>query len=736
MAGKATGLAVLVLLGLVAGAATAGAQQPPARADLVVDTGDGRVLVRSAEFGGPFTGMDLLQAAGVDLELAGGAVCSVDAVGCPGTNCFCQCATGDACRYWHYFHMDPSGSWATAGEGAAEAILASGSVDGWAWSDARAPITATQAVRSGLLGMGWLMRQQMPDGSVGGHAGLTSEFVLAAAAVGVPAADLKTGEGAGSGDAASAMGYLARVAANYSGTSAAAAGKLAAAVSAGGGDPRSFGGLDLESRIHDWYDSGTFGSSVWDQSWSILGLAAAGETVCRPGEAACIPAAAVDALATMGPPEGGWGGAAGSPPDPDSTGLALQALARAGRDGSDLSVARGVAYLRASRNDQGGWGHEGGATNANSTAYAIQGLLAAGEDLAAPAWETAGGVGPLEALTALQRGDGRFEHDASPADLVATLQAVPAVAGRSAGYDGAGVASRRALARVLADRIPEGGFAGFPPGATVDAVLALAAHGEEPDVPAPGGATPSEYLAAEAPEYAATGPAAAGKLALAAAALDEDARSFGGVDLVATIESAYDPVSGAYGTGGTWAQAYALLGLVAAGREVPPAAAAHLAAIASPGGGWGYEAVAPVPDPDSTGVALQAAIAAGMGPDDPVVRRAVEALHALQLDDSSFPGYDGASSTVSAATAVSGLVAADQVVDGAGWRRDWQQMRRGPLDALLGAQTDSGGFVGYGGVEDPAATYAAALALSGRALPVPAPVFSPSRAFLPVLVYR
>ena len=71
MAGSSRRFTVLVLLGLAVGAATAGVQQPPARADVVVDTGDGRVLVRRAEFDAPFSGMDLLQAAALDLELAG-----------------------------------------------------------------------------------------------------------------------------------------------------------------------------------------------------------------------------------------------------------------------------------------------------------------------------------------------------------------------------------------------------------------------------------------------------------------------------------------------------------------------------------------------------------------------------------------------------------------------------------------------------------------------------------------
>ncbi|MEJ7714216.1 MAG: prenyltransferase/squalene oxidase repeat-containing protein [Thermoleophilaceae bacterium] len=64
--------------------------------------------------------------------------------------------------------------------------------------------------------------------------------------------------------------------------------------------------------------------------------------------------------------------------DVDDTGAALQALAAAGRRGSG-PVKDGVAFLRSLQNADGGWGQSRGRTsNAQSTAWAVQGLVAAG----------------------------------------------------------------------------------------------------------------------------------------------------------------------------------------------------------------------------------------------------------------------------------------------------------------------------------------------------------------------
>jgi hypothetical protein len=66
--------------------------------------------------------------------------------------------------------------------------------------------------------------------------------------------------------------------------------------------------------------------------------------------------------------------------------------------------------------------------DANSTAVAVQALIAAGEDPAATEWQNAAG-----ALLAFQNPSGafRYSHDTPEDNLFATVQAIPAAAGLS-----------------------------------------------------------------------------------------------------------------------------------------------------------------------------------------------------------------------------------------------------------------------------------------------------------------
>jgi hypothetical protein len=86
----------------------------------------------------------------------------------------------------------------------------------------------------------------------------------------------------------------------------------------------------------------------------------------------------------------------------DVTGAALQALAAAGKRGS-TETREAVSYLRKEQNGDGGFGQSGdfgGGSNAQSTAWAVQGLAAAG----------AGSGGALGYLNQRQNGDGSIRY--------------------------------------------------------------------------------------------------------------------------------------------------------------------------------------------------------------------------------------------------------------------------------------------------------------------------------------
>ncbi len=130
--------------------------------------------------------------------------------------------------------------------------------------------------------------------------------------------------------------------------------------------------------------------------------------------------------------DGGFGfGGRGSPSDVDDTGAALQALAAAGaRDRRSLEAA--IAYLVRSQNPDGGFPQRyGGESNAQSTAWAVQGLIAGGR---APASvRRRGSRSPLGYLESLQAPDGsvRYSRTSAQTPVWVTAQATIALAGKT-----------------------------------------------------------------------------------------------------------------------------------------------------------------------------------------------------------------------------------------------------------------------------------------------------------------
>jgi prenyltransferase beta subunit len=127
--------------------------------------------------------------------------------------------------------------------------------------------------------------------------------------------------------------------------------------------------------------------------------------------------------------DGGFGfGGRGSPSDVDDTAAAVQALADAGaRDRRVL--ARASAYLVASQNPDGGFPQQrGGESNAQSTAWAVQGLLALGRDPASVKRSgSRSSLGYLESLLA-PNGSIRYSRTSAQTPVWVTAQALTALA--------------------------------------------------------------------------------------------------------------------------------------------------------------------------------------------------------------------------------------------------------------------------------------------------------------------
>jgi energy-coupling factor transport system substrate-specific component len=183
-------------------------------------------------------------------------------------------------------------------------------------------------------------------------------------------------------------------------------------------NPRHFQGHDLVSRLLARRGGdGSWGQQVNPTAFGILALKAAGVTSGNSHSAGWLRGIQND--------DGGWGFAAKSASDPDSTGAVMQALAAGGGGGAQ----GGVAYLRGVQRSGGGFALSSGPVNAQSTAWATQGLLAAG---ISPASVRSGGT-PLSYLAGAQAGDGHYRYSASSdqTPVWVTGQALVAVESRA-----------------------------------------------------------------------------------------------------------------------------------------------------------------------------------------------------------------------------------------------------------------------------------------------------------------
>jgi energy-coupling factor transport system substrate-specific component len=182
------------------------------------------------------------------------------------------------------------------------------------------------------------------------------------------------------------------------------------ALEATGSDPRSFQGEDLVQRLFSQRrDSGSYQGWPATSAYAVLALRAAGAN-----DAA---AKTVEWLRKVQGKDGGWGNEPKDPSTAEVTGAVLQVLST-GSDASD----RALAYLRKAKRPNGGYAPGNNlSANAQATAWASQGLLAAGKD---PAGFGPGGSS-LAYLRNLQADDGRFlqapDQEASPVWVTADV---------------------------------------------------------------------------------------------------------------------------------------------------------------------------------------------------------------------------------------------------------------------------------------------------------------------------
>jgi hypothetical protein len=205
-------------------------------------------------------------------------------------------------------------------------------------------------------------------------------------------------------------------------------------------------------------------------------------------------------------------------------------------------------------------------------------------------------------------------------------------------------AAEKAVTWMHSQQQPDGSFNGFGPGSTADAVLAIVAAGQDPATFSQGANTPVTFLQSHAKDIAKTA-GGAGKLLVTANSLGMDGKSFGGVDLVQAIQASYGiSATGQYG-GDTIGDAFAILGLHAAGQPVPAEAIQRLKSLQTEGG-WSFsgDTSPKSEDTNTTAVVLQALKAEGVDNTDPlVIKMAVTYLVSQQNKDGGWPYQQGGS---------------------------------------------------------------------------------------------
>ncbi len=180
------------------------------------------------------------------------------------------------------------------------------------------------------------------------------------------------------------------------------------------------------SLLRDRMRDGSFGEQVSTTSFAVFALLAAGR---RQTDVTVRAAAAW--LAREQNADGGFSFAArGQASDIDDTAAAVQALADVQGAGGP-GIARALAFLARAQNGDGGFPLEPGeASDGQSTAWAIQALLAARRDPAK--LRAGGGRTPLQYLGGLIAPDGsvRYSRTSTQTPVWVTAQALTALAGK------------------------------------------------------------------------------------------------------------------------------------------------------------------------------------------------------------------------------------------------------------------------------------------------------------------
>jgi Squalene-hopene cyclase C-terminal domain/Prenyltransferase and squalene oxidase repeat len=170
------------------------------------------------------------------------------------------------------------------------------------------------------------------------------------------------------------------------------------ALDGSGVNPRSFGGRNLVAALlNSRRQDGSFEGWPATTAYAVIALRSAGATGGLEQSIAWLVSAQNR--------DGGWGNLPGSESTADITGAVMEAVP------GTKAAREGLEWLGRHQHASGGFGPGASAeVNSQSTAWAVQGMVAVGSD---PETIRSGGNSAIEYLSARQAADGHFAYSAS-----------------------------------------------------------------------------------------------------------------------------------------------------------------------------------------------------------------------------------------------------------------------------------------------------------------------------------
>lgn len=325
----------------------------------------------------------------------------------------------DFSKYWDYQYLDGN-AWEEYPVGANGSTLVDGAVEGWMFHayGDGDALPDYTNLESAIDALNWLRTQQ--NGATGGFAAV-SDTLLALGSNRENPSLWRLAQGNPSFN-----DYLIANQVSIASNSAASSGKLASGLRAAANTcwwPTAKKPSAYYISATGAYETGNYGAG--HQTWAILGEVAFGNSV---------PALAVTYLKGLVKPNGGWEWDAGFGTDSNTTAMAIQALLATGEPVSSDYIQNGLDYLKTLQNDDGGFYYAPfnnlpADSETNSTAYVVMAVRASGQD---PATWTKGGHDPIEYLLSQQLPNGSFQYQsATPgANLFSTVQVISALLGK------------------------------------------------------------------------------------------------------------------------------------------------------------------------------------------------------------------------------------------------------------------------------------------------------------------